>query len=249
MATLFVILSILISAVLPFAAIFALKRRFGINLKTIWSGALIWLVFTQVLEKALHAIVLTQTQISQYPVLFSVYAGLSAGVFEETGRFFAFRKFLKNYRDWKDGLGYGLGHGGIESVLVGVVGGIQTLLLIQLYKDGNLNSIPNLDPEIYTQIIASLNASPVIFLVSGIERVMALIIQIALSLLVLYSIKIKSPKFFVLAVLVHALVDFIPGLFQLKLINLLTAEFLIFGASLIGYLFIKKSKILFQSNR
>lgn len=246
MAAVFAVISIIISLAIPVSAIIFLKRVLLLNLKTVLIGAVTWIVFTQVLEKALHAIVLTQTQLSQNPILFSVYAGFSTGILEEAGRYFAFTRFLKNQRLWKDGLGYGLGHGGIESALIGLTGGLQTLLLIQLFNRGNLNLIPNLNPEIYSQIISSLNSPPVIFLAAGVERFLTFIIQIALSILVLYSIKVKKSRFFILAIIIHSLIAFIPAIFQAKLINFITAEIFIFFFALIGYFFIKRSKLLFQ---
>ena len=53
------------------------------------------------------------------PYVFAIYGGLTAGIFEELGRFVAFFFLLKKYLDYKDGFAYGIGHGGIESILVG----------------------------------------------------------------------------------------------------------------------------------
>lgn len=45
--------------------------------------------------------------------------GLSAGLFEEITRFIALRYWAKDARNWRDGLMFGAGHGGMEAMLVG----------------------------------------------------------------------------------------------------------------------------------
>ena len=47
-----------------------------------------------------------------------LYGGLMAGVFEETGRYVSFKWFLKKETRIQDGLSYGIGHGGIEAMLI-----------------------------------------------------------------------------------------------------------------------------------
>jgi uncharacterized membrane protein YhfC len=47
-----------------------------------------------------------------------LYGGLAAGSFEELGRFILFTWLLKKYRDYKSGISFGIGWGGIEAVLL-----------------------------------------------------------------------------------------------------------------------------------
>ena len=57
-------------------------------------------------------------------VLYYGFLGLTAGLFEETGRWAAFSLMKRRRRalDWKDALALGLGHGGVEAVWVAVSG-------------------------------------------------------------------------------------------------------------------------------
>ena len=57
-------------------------------------------------------------------VLYYGFLGLTAGLFEETGRWAAFRLMKRRRRalDWKDALALGLGHGGVEAIWVAVSG-------------------------------------------------------------------------------------------------------------------------------
>lgn len=111
-----------------------------------------------------------------------------AGLFEQTGRFLAFRYTIKGKTAWKDGLAYGIGHGGIESILIGVFAALS-------------------QEKVY------LVANPAVFALPGIERVMALATQIALSLLVLYGIKTGKIRYLFFAILGHASLDFFAGLY------------------------------------
>ena len=52
------------------------------------------------------------------PIIYSLYGGLMAGIFEETGRYFSFKWFLKKENRIQDGVSYGIGHGGIEAMLI-----------------------------------------------------------------------------------------------------------------------------------
>ena len=58
----------------------------------------------------------------------------------------------------------------------------------------------------------------------SLERIMALVLQIAFTMLVLYAVKQKKYIFLVYAILFHALVDFFAALYQTKTINIFVAE-------------------------
>src|SRR5699024_5888834 len=112
------------------------------------------------------------------PVLFAVVIGLSAGVFEEFARFILMCYLMKE-SDWWSGCLFGVGHGGIESVLfVGISAfGMIFSVTANLY---------NLD-----------------FFIGGIERFFAILLHIGLSIVVLQGVLQK--KFFnlVLAIIIH----------------------------------------------
>lgn len=66
--------------------------------------------------------------------------------------------------------------------------------------------------EQYGSLLAG--TAPHMFLVSGFERMFALSLQVALSLLVLYGVRKKKFRYVMLAVLIHAAVDFPAALYQ-----------------------------------
>ncbi|MFY0579172.1 YhfC family glutamic-type intramembrane protease [Cystobacter fuscus] len=59
-------------------------------------------------------------------------------MFEETARLIAFKYPLKDFRRWRDAVGFGIGHGGLESAVL--VGGMAIIGLI------NVVALSRLDP-------------------------------------------------------------------------------------------------------
>ncbi|MEG2008197.1 MAG: YhfC family glutamic-type intramembrane protease [Oscillospiraceae bacterium] len=55
---------------------------------------------------------------SQHYLLYCIFLGVTAGLFEETARYLMVRCFLKNNRRFSDAIAFGLGHGGIEAVIL-----------------------------------------------------------------------------------------------------------------------------------
>ncbi|HET7657240.1 MAG TPA: YhfC family glutamic-type intramembrane protease, partial [Bacillales bacterium] len=103
----FMAISDILAIGVPIAVLIYFYRKFHVSWKPILVGALIFFVFSQILEKLLHVYVLrinpeTIALMKNHYIL-AIYGGLAAGVFEEFGRFFGFRYLLGKYREWKDG--------------------------------------------------------------------------------------------------------------------------------------------------
>lgn len=124
------------------------------------------------------------------PVLFSVFIGLSAGVFEELARFIMMRFFMRQ-RDWKSGLMFGIGHGGVEAILFI---GISAFSMM------------------FSPLANAYNAD---FFIGGIERFFALLLHIGLSIIVLQSVVQRKLIYVVLAMIIHGFVDTLVGILPL----------------------------------
>jgi uncharacterized membrane protein YhfC len=241
-----------VSFLLPFGLIIYGKKRYSIHISSIAVGALVFFVFVLVLESLFHLYVLKVNPATKVLMenswLFAIYGGLAAGVFEETGRFIAFKFFLKKQREWKDGFAYGIGHGGIEAIILAGFGAISNLIYCVVINKGNFDSLigSKLPANTGEQLKNSLiNTHWTLFFASGIERCFAITIQIALSILVLYAIKNRKYIFFLFAILIHALIDFPAALSQKGILNIWVVEGVAFVACIIGICWIIKSKKLF----
>ncbi|MDI6604011.1 MAG: YhfC family glutamic-type intramembrane protease [Thermoanaerobacteraceae bacterium] len=92
-----------------------------------------------------------------------------------------------------------------------------------------------------------LNTPAYLFLLSGFERLFAFTLQIALSILVFYSIKSGRYKFFLYALLLHFSTDIFAALYQVKVIkNLFAVETILFAIAVFSFLLIIKSKKMFE---
>ena len=227
-------------------AIFQLCRsRMTLLLRNVLVGAGVFFVFSQVLEKALHLYVLkanptTAEWLKIHPVVFALYACLAAGVFEEIGRYLGMRFLVKPSGDPGTAVAYGLGHGGIESILIGGLGMVQTLYLAILLNSGRLDTVlgPAIGPDMLAQVRATLEHLSITGLGLGtLERLIALLIQIGLSFLVWRAVERRQLAWLALAIAVHALIDFPPALFQAGLISTAMVEgvLLVIGAVLVAY--------------
>jgi uncharacterized membrane protein YhfC len=140
----------------------------------------------------------------------AILLGLLAGIFEETARYILFKYIMKNSRDWKDSITIGLGHGGIEAILLGVIS-ITTLVQMVAMKDATSLSALGLPADqleiVKTQVAAYWAQSAITPLFGFFERISAMSLHIGLSVLVMYSIVSGQRKWFWFALLYHALVD------------------------------------------
>ena len=144
------------------------------------------------------------------PVFNGLVAGLLAGVFEETARLVGFMFLKKKARPFKSSIGLGVGHGGIESILLGILGTGTTLASVLFYNAGAQLAKGTSTQEIQyvlAQIQQFWTTSWHFGLLPGVERVIALSIQIVLSIMVWKAIVDRQWLWFVLAILYHTFVN------------------------------------------
>ena len=132
------IIVMLVCVLFPIGIFIYFKIKEGISIKTTLGGIIGFVLFALILEQILHKVVTSSNIIPVNTLAFGIYGALAAGVFEETGRFLVFKTFLKNKREWKDGLGYAIGHGGIEAILVGGLSFLNSLIITFALNSGTL---------------------------------------------------------------------------------------------------------------
>jgi uncharacterized membrane protein YhfC len=196
----------LLIVLLPIVVFIILRKKFALKVVPVLVGAAAFILFALVLEQILHAIVLHpgadgSVDLLKYPVLYVCYGVLSAGVFEETARFLSFKLLKKKYKGIGTAVSYGIGHGGIEAILLAGLAMLSNII-VSLMANAGSTLIP-------AEAVASLaGASPFIFLVTFAERAIALTAQIALSVVVWHAVNAKGKIWlFPVAILIHALID------------------------------------------
>ena len=143
----------------------------------------------------------------------------TAGLFELAGRF-GVAKLLEKKLNWNRTLAVGLGHGGIEAMLLIGMTYINNLAYIFMINAGTFDEtlamaaasgvdVTQLE-MIKTQLITS---SPALFLLGGFERILAMTAHAAMSALVCHGIAHKKILPCTLVCLgIHTFIDLTPGL-------------------------------------
>ena len=195
-----------------------LMRKYRARLSTILIGAGTFIVFALVLESIMHQLVLKGPNgpaIMGNTLLFAVYGGLAAGVFEETGRFLSMKFLLKKEPSTAlPGIAYGIGHGGAEMLIIFGITMISNLVVSALINAGLSGILFAKVPEdAAAQLQAQLNQLQTVgagtLLIGLWERISALVLHLGLSMLVWVAVR-KGGKWlwlFPAAVALHAIVD------------------------------------------
>ena len=202
-----IVFTLVFSIALPIGLMLWFRKRGG-KWTSFLIGAAAFILFTLILESILHNL------LSQTPLwailrssvwLYALYGGLAAGIFEETGRFLAFKLFLKNERDPITALSYGVGHGGAEAILLVGLTMVNNLALAAMVSAGGTT-----DPAVL-EAAAQLASTPAgMFLWAAFERIGAVVLHLSNSVLVFAAIRKPGKKcLFPAAILIHAAADFI----------------------------------------
>lgn len=141
-------------------------------------------------------------------LLVALFYGLSAGLFEEVARYITYRFWRRDARSWSDGLMLGAGHGGVEALLLGFAFIINTTVLLGLARgyftglapDGSLAEIRN-------AATALLSLPWYRLILGGAERVLAIGVHLALSLMVLRAVARRAPHWLLAAIAWHTLLN------------------------------------------
>lgn len=207
------LVAIAFDVLMPVVAVLWARRRLGVPWKVIgWGAAAFALsqLFTRVpLVQVLQYVLREPLKSSStFMVVWMVVLCLTSGLFEETARLWAFRGPLKDFRRWKDAVGFGVGHGGLESAVL--IGGMAVLGLI------NMVALAKMDPTklpLTPEQVAQVAQAKTLFaalrwwepLLGAYERVGAMVLHVALSVLVLQRFVRGQVRWYWLAVGLHAL--------------------------------------------
>ena len=213
---------ILIAMVLILAAVVIpviyLKKTKQISLLVFLLGGVGFYLSSQIFENLLHRLVLqpqadgTIALMKNAPLLYVLYGIATAAIFEETARYVIFR-YLQKKRPLTigDSLAYGLGHGGIEALFIGISGLLSLFVLAQLVSQGNSPLLAKL-PQATIYYVQKLQAGQIYLL--AFESIIALAIQVFLTFWVWTAVKDKKLGYFLAALGFHALIDLAPALVQ-----------------------------------
>ena len=263
-------LGAMLTVIIPIAIALIWKFWKHEKFTTILVGAATFVLFALILEKTIqNALVFPTTMglpdhaasqfINARPILWALVLGLFPGVFEETGRFMAFKTVLRNRRNRETSISYGIGHGGIEVILVLGINYIVYIVYAVMINTGTFQGIIDQVAEqapFQEEAIRALADQLAVFSFADIgtgmfERVFAFLFHVGASILVFYAARDKGRLWlYPLAILLHTALDSLAGLNMAKVVQLsapaLEAMVVAFGLlTFLGayFLLYKKDKI------
>jgi len=213
-----------IQLLFPIALGYFLVRRFRLRWRIFFIGVLFFII-SQIIELPIAAgLVVFDLGLESRPWLGALIAGLTAGVCEEVARYLGFRftRTMRDNRTWPAALLLGAGHGGAESILVGLI--VIALAIVSALAPDLLPPQLSIGDEVVWYA----------YLLGGVERIFAITLQVSLAVLVFQVFVRRSIGYLFLAMLYHALIDFTALGLQAAYKNLLLSEGVVFIFALIS---------------
>ena len=221
----FMCVTLFISLVLPVVLliVYAVKNK-GKQVVSAWFLGAAGFFVMQVLIRLPILSVLSlipgfQSFVENQYVIYVLVLGFTAGLFEVVGRLVVAKIMSKNLT-YERGIAAGLGHGGIEAmVLIGMTY-INNLLYAVMINTGTFDLTVEQTKAIRVDVTALLsvkdalvNTQAYLFGLAGFERLLTIICHTAMSVLVCYFVyKKQTMKGVLISLILHTLLDSVGGL-------------------------------------
>lgn len=212
-------------AALGFAAVFIIllpivlaafaRRRLGVSWKYFFLGVGIFLLFqlfTRIpIISIIEATYGAQLRATQGMLVAWIFVlSLTAGLFEETGRYIGYRWLMpKDPKTWPVGVMYGLGHGGIEAIALAGLSALSGLALALFWPQLQGALTPAQIGPVAMQMASMVDAPAYLPLMSAWERLCAVALHVALSLTVLQVFRRGRLGWLWLAIAAHTAANFV----------------------------------------
>ena len=205
----FLFMAILTMLVIAIISFIVLKKRWQFSIKLFLVGLIGFVLPVMMIEGPINALVLSSFGHSSKWFTI-VYGGLMAGIVEETTRYVVFKVLAKKRSLMtSDIVAYGFGHGLSEFILLGVMGLLTNIIVLQAIHSGQASELP----------------SGFAVVMSLFERLVALVLQVLLTAWDFLAVTKHKLSFYFGAILLHATIDFLAGAYQQGIVsNLLLIE-------------------------
>ena len=232
------IITVILMIAIPVCFFICWRRKHKEQTKISWliAGAVGFLVSARVLELGVHYFcIVSDNPVSRFingnTAAFILYGVAMAGVFEECGRHVVLKYIIKKNRTRENAVLYGIGHGGIEILTVLLPAMILYLAIAVLFSQGdtaNALKALNITEETAAAALPSVQAAAsfdyAMMAMNVIERLFAMSLHIALTVIVYYGVINGKKNCLPLAILLHMLMDTFPALYQRGVVQLWMVE-------------------------
>lgn len=214
-------ITLFVSLILPIVVLIVLSRKWKLNhIPSAWflgaAGFFIpqMLIRTRLLENFSANPNFLAFAENHY-ILYCLLLAFTAGFFELAGRYGIAKILKREPMTFRRSLAAGLGHGGIEAMLLIGVTYINNLVYMVMIQTGHFEyliaqgSAVGVDvSQLYAVQDALANTSPILFLLAGYERLLTMIAHTAMSLMVCFGVWRGRPgKAMIACLIFHTLLD------------------------------------------
>lgn len=154
------------------------------------------------------------TFVTSHYLVYVILLAVTAALFEVAGRYVSAKILSKNLTFTK-GFAAGLGHGGIEAMVLIGMAYISNLLYVAMINSGAIEAViaqteaMGVDTSSIYVLVDTLVETPAyMYLLAGYERILTMICHVAMTLIVFYFMwKKQTAKGIGICVLAHTLLD------------------------------------------
>ena len=212
------------------------KHKRQTNISYLIAGAVGFIVSARMLELGVHYFcILADNPVSRFingsTAAYVLYGIIMAGVFEECGRHIVLKYIMKKNRTRENAVLYGIGHGGIEILAIVLPLMITYLAIAVLFSGGDVeNALSSLKitEENASAALPSVQAAAAfdyaMMAMNVIERLLAMLIHIGLTVIVYYGVINAKKGCLPAAILLHMLMDTFAALYQRGVVPLWSVE-------------------------
>ncbi|MCI1416908.1 MAG: YhfC family intramembrane metalloprotease [Solobacterium sp.] len=214
------------------------RRKHKEQTKISWliAGAAGFVISARMLEVGVHYFcIVADNPVSRFingnTAAFVLYGITMAGIFEECGRLIILKYILKKDRTRENAVIYGIGHGGIEILTVFLPAMILYLAIAVMFSQGDTETALktlNITEETAAAALPSVQAAAAfdyaMMAMNVMERLLAMLIQIGLTVIVYYGVVNAKKLCLPAAILLHMLADTFPALYQRGILPLWAVE-------------------------
>ena len=239
---------LLVTILVPLVLAIALYRYQRYRVSFLFIGALIFFISQVILRLPFLALLdMSPWHVSMLDsvVYATIIFAFTAGIFEESGRWIAFRLTRKKEPRWSDAVAFGIGHGGLEAVLLVGLTQVSNLIISVMINSGAFEAqiAPTLGAEAEQLRETMVDLTSDILILGAIERLAVFPIHIFFSILVCLAVIKKKPILLLAAVILHGIVNApaVVGMMQGWNIYIIEGIVIVFGGlALWGSIYLKK---------
>ncbi len=189
-----IVVEIVLMCAVPVVLAVWLRKRWDLPWMLVVAGAVTF-VGSQVVHLPLNAGITALFRFEVLPPISdgwklpfnAIVGGLTAGICEEVARYLVMRFWAKECRTWRQALVFGAGHGGIESILTGLLVGVTLANMVVLRNAGPASlGLEGEQAAVLAQAVEAFWETPWYMpLLAVFERWMAMTLHLALSVTVM----------------------------------------------------------------